>query len=107
MIDNLRRTLVDAGGVSHAGGRVGVAGVVARCCGRHSCWWSSPIPPLLPAFAGVWPHVPGISKRSHLRAVARDFRSAVAQMALTLTTMAHQAWLMTDAIGADAWPDFT
>jgi cyclic beta-1,2-glucan synthetase len=56
------------------------------------------VPPLLPAFAGVWPRTPGISKRSHLRAVARDFWSAAAQIVLTLTTMAHQAWLMSDAV---------
>jgi cyclic beta-1,2-glucan synthetase len=56
------------------------------------------VPPLIPAYAGIWPRAPGVSKRSHFRAVARDFRSAGSQMALTLTTMTDQAWLMADAI---------
>ncbi len=61
------------------------------------------IPPLLPAFAGVWPRVPGISKRSHLRAVARDFRYAVGQIALTAATMTFQASLMAGAIARTLW----
>ncbi len=64
------------------------------------------IPLLLPAFAGVWPRIPGISKRSHLRAVARDFRYAVAQIALTLSTMAFQASLMAGAIARTLWRVF-
>ena len=56
------------------------------------------LPPLLPVFAGILSRAPGVSKRRHFRAVACDFRSAVAQTGLTLTMMAHQAWLMTDAI---------
>ncbi|MDP1890114.1 MAG: glucoamylase family protein, partial [Gemmatimonadaceae bacterium] len=56
------------------------------------------VPPMLPPLAGVWPRAPGISKRSHVRAVARDFRAAFGQLALTLTIMAHQAALMADAI---------
>ena len=56
------------------------------------------VPPMLPPLAGVWPRAPGISKRSHLRAVARDFLAAGGQLALTVTILAHQASLMTDAI---------
>jgi cyclic beta-1,2-glucan synthetase len=97
MMDNLRRTLFMP------------AAFLTLVCGW--AWPGSPpgvwtafvlgiiaVPPLLPAFAGVWPRAPGISKRSHLRAVARDFRSAGGQMALTLTTMADQAWRMADAV---------
>ncbi|MGB7211142.1 MAG: glucoamylase family protein [Gemmatimonadales bacterium] len=61
------------------------------------------VPPLIPAIAGVWPRTRGIAKRSHFRAVGRDFRSAAAQMAVTLTVMAHQAWSMTDAILRTLW----
>jgi cyclic beta-1,2-glucan synthetase len=57
------------------------------------------IPPLIPAFAGIWPIAQGSSARSHFRAVGRDFRTAGSQIALTLTMIAHQAWLMSDAIG--------
>jgi cyclic beta-1,2-glucan synthetase len=56
------------------------------------------IPPLLPALAGIWPIAPGSSKRSHFRAVGRDFWSACNHMSLTLTMIADQAWLMSDAI---------
>ena len=56
------------------------------------------IPPLLPVLAGVIPHRRGISKRSHLRAVGTDLVLAGAHVGLTITLLAHQAWLMTDAI---------
>ncbi|HUX32874.1 MAG TPA: protein ndvB, partial [Gemmatimonadaceae bacterium] len=56
------------------------------------------VPPLLPVVAGVWPRVAGIAWRSHLRAVSRDLRYALGQMALTVTTMPFQAWLMADAV---------
>jgi len=56
------------------------------------------IPPILPVLTGLIPHRRGISKRSHLRAVGTDLVRATSQMGLTLTLLAHQAWLMTDAI---------
>ncbi len=56
------------------------------------------IPALIPAFAGLRPRARGVSRRSHLRASARDLRSAAANFAMTLTMMAHQSWLMGDAI---------
>jgi cyclic beta-1,2-glucan synthetase len=56
------------------------------------------IPPVLPVLTGLIPHRRGISKRSHLRAVGTDLVLAVSQVALTVTLLAHQAWLMTDAI---------
>jgi cyclic beta-1,2-glucan glucanotransferase len=56
------------------------------------------IPPILPVLTGLIPHRSGISKRSHLRAVGTDLTRAASQVALTLTLLAHQAWLMTDAI---------
>ncbi|HXH62854.1 MAG TPA: hypothetical protein VNG95_01655, partial [Gemmatimonadales bacterium] len=97
MIDNLRRTLsMPAALLTLVAGWVWpgsapglwtafVAGIIA-------------VPPLLPVLAGVWPRTAGVSKRSHIRAVARDFRSAAGQMSLTLAMMAHQAWLMSDAV---------
>src|SRR6185436_19799587 len=57
------------------------------------------IPPLLPVFGGaLTPPRPGISPRSHFQAVGRDFVLAVSQIAFTITFLAHQAWLMIDAI---------
>ena len=57
------------------------------------------VPALLPAFAEAIPRRAGISKRTHIRAVGRSFTLAVSQMGLWITFMAHQAWLMGDAIG--------
>ncbi len=56
------------------------------------------IPSLLPVLTGLIPRRRGISKRSHLRAVGTDLVLAVSQVGLTVTLLAHQAWLMTDAI---------
>jgi cyclic beta-1,2-glucan synthetase len=56
------------------------------------------VPPLLPVFAGVAPRTTGASKRSHVRAVGRDFRFSVWQTLIGLTMIAHQAWLMMDAV---------
>jgi len=56
------------------------------------------LPPLLPVLSGLVPRTPGIAKRSHVRAVGRDLVLAASQTALTLTMLAHQAWLMGDAI---------
>ncbi len=102
MVDNLRRTLSMP------------AAFLVLVCGW--AWPGSPpgvwaafvlttmaIPPLLPVLAGVWPRAKGISKRSHLRAVARDFRDAVSQTALAVTTLAFQAWLMAGAVVQTLW----
>ncbi len=56
------------------------------------------LPPLLPVLTGLIPHRRGIAKRSHLRAAGTDLVLAVSQVALTVTLLAHQAWLMSDAI---------
>ena len=56
------------------------------------------LPPLLPFFAGIIPRRRQISKRSHVRAVGRDLSLALSQIAFHVSLLAHQAWLMTDAI---------
>ena len=56
------------------------------------------LPALLPAFTGVIPRRRDISKRSHTRAIGRDLVLAASQTALVITMLAHQAWLMSDAI---------
>jgi cyclic beta-1,2-glucan synthetase len=97
MADNLRRTLLMPCSLLLL-----VAGWVLP---RSSplCWTAFvlaiiTVPTLFPTVAGLLPRRPGVSKRSHIRAVWRDFSAAVCQTGLTLTTMAHQAWSMTDAI---------
>ena len=55
------------------------------------------LPALLPVIAAIVPRR-GIVARSHLRALVHDLALACAQIALLVTFLAHQAWLMTDAI---------
>jgi len=56
------------------------------------------VPALVPLLSGLVPRRRGISKRSHIRGVGRDFALAASQTALALTMLAYQAWLMSDAI---------
>jgi cyclic beta-1,2-glucan synthetase len=56
------------------------------------------IPTLLPALAGIVPRRFGISQRRHWSAVGADFALALSQIGLMVTLLAHQAWLMSDAI---------
>ena len=56
------------------------------------------IPALLPVIGGIVPRRLGISQRRHWHAVGADFTLALSQIALLFTLLAHQAWLMTDAI---------
>ena len=97
MIDNLRRSLSAP------------AMVVALLSGwllpfASSAVWSGfvlttiALPALLPFLVGLAPRRAGISKRSHLRAVGRDLKLALSQIVLLITFLAHQAWLMGDAI---------
>ena len=56
------------------------------------------LPTLLPILTVVIPRRPGISKRSYTRAIGRDLVLAASQTAFVITMLAHQAWLMSDAI---------
>jgi cyclic beta-1,2-glucan synthetase len=56
------------------------------------------VPAFLPVLDGLIPRRWGISKRSHLRAVGLDLLIAVSQTLVGVTMLAHQAWLMTDAV---------
>ncbi len=97
MLDNLRRTLSAPMAVltlllAWTLGRTAPLTWTVLICGGIF------VPGLLPAFAGIWPHGRGISKRAHVRSVFRDFGNATAYGAVTIVMLAHQAWLMTDAI---------
>jgi cyclic beta-1,2-glucan glucanotransferase len=97
MLDNLRRTL----SAPTALGTL-VAGWVWS--GASPMVWTGfvlatiALPACLAALAGVIPRGRGISKRSHVRAVGHDFVQAASHTAFTITMLAHQAWLMGDAI---------
>jgi cyclic beta-1,2-glucan synthetase len=56
------------------------------------------VPPFIPVLDGLIPRRRGISKRSHLRAVRDDIFVALSQAFLAITMLAHQAWLMSDAV---------
>ncbi|HEY5656573.1 MAG TPA: glucoamylase family protein, partial [Myxococcota bacterium] len=56
------------------------------------------VPACIPVLDGLIPRRWGISKRSHLRAVADDVFVALSQTFLAITMLAHQAWLMADAV---------
>ncbi len=97
MIDNLRRTLsapaaflalIAGWTLAPASARIWTGFVIATLA----------LPPMLPFLTGLVPRRLGISKRSHARAVGADLAVAGAQIALLVTLLAHQAWLMTDAI---------
>ncbi len=97
MLDNLRRT------VSAPTAFLTLA-VAWMLPGRSPAVWTAFIlatiatPTLLPVLGGLIPHRRGISKRSHARAVGRDVVMAASQIGFTITMLAHQAWLMSDAI---------
>ena len=100
MVDNLRRTmsapltlatLVAAWTLPSVSAGLWTAFVLASVI----------VPPALPVLAGLLPRRQGISKRSHLRAVGADVATAAAHVGLGITLLAHQAWLMVDAIAAN------
>ena len=55
-------------------------------------------PAFLSLITGLLPPRRGISKRNHLRAVLRDLLLGAGHTAVSLTLLAHQAWLMLDAV---------
>src|SRR5438067_10655277 len=97
MFDNLRRTL-------SAPAALLTLAVAWTLPGAWAVTWTAfvvatiGVPAFLPVLTGAIPHGRGISKRSHIRAVARDFVVAASQTAFVTTLLAYQAWLMTDAI---------
>src|SRR5207244_12406576 len=56
------------------------------------------LPTVVPIPTVVIPRRRGISKRSYTRAIGRDLGWAASQTAIVITMLAHQAWLMSDAI---------
>ena len=97
ILDNLRRTLSAP------------AAFLALLAGwllpQGAAWvWSCfilatiAIPSLLSFVLGLYPRRRGISIRSHLRGAVTDLKLAAIQIALTVTFLAYQTWLMSDAI---------
>jgi cyclic beta-1,2-glucan synthetase len=97
MLDNLRRSL--------AAPAAFLLAVAAWILPRVPplCWTglflaSIVLPAVIPVLDGLLPQRWGFSKRSHLRAVAHDIAVALSQTLLAIAMLAHQAWLMIDAI---------
>jgi cyclic beta-1,2-glucan synthetase len=98
MLDNLRRTLTAPaayltlvlGWTLPAGAPLVWTKLVLVCLA---------LPALVPLSTEILPQRPGFSKRAYLRGIARSLALAAAQFAFTLTLLAHQAWLMADAVG--------
>ncbi|HSD42064.1 MAG TPA: glucoamylase family protein [Burkholderiales bacterium] len=98
MLDNLRRSLS------------GPASVAALIAGwalplQAAVVWTGfvlstiALSTLLPVLAAIVPRRAQTTARSHLSALAADVRLALSQTALLVVFLAHQAWLMADAIG--------
>ncbi|HYK79203.1 MAG TPA: glucoamylase family protein, partial [Micropepsaceae bacterium] len=56
------------------------------------------LPSFLPWLGGLIPRQEGVGKRAHLRGVASDLAIAAIQTGFLITFLAHQAWVMTDAV---------
>ncbi len=102
MVDNLRRTLSAPAAIA--------ALLIGWCLPIHDALiWAAfvlstiVLPTLIPVIAAIPSRRQGIPILSHLRALRRDGRLAFALSALTITFLAHQAWLMADAIGRTLW----
>ena len=97
MVDNLRRTLTAPAALLTliAGWTLPFASPVIWTMFVVAVF---AIPAFLPVLSGLIPPRRGISKRSHARAVGMDVALALSQVGLTVTFLAHQATLMTDAI---------
>jgi len=102
MIDNLRRTLsapmtllalIAGWTLPPAAAAIWTAFIVATIATA----------PTLPFMIGIIPQRRGISKRSHILAVGTDLAAGMSQFAMMLTLLAHQAWLMSDAILRTLW----
>jgi cyclic beta-1,2-glucan synthetase len=97
MLDNLRRTL--------SAPSMFLALIAAWLTPGLSPWvWTRfilaaiSLPALLPFLAGLNARLGGVSKRSQIRGALSDLSLGASQIGLTVTFLAYQAWLMSDAI---------
>ena len=98
ILDNLRRTLV-----APASFAMIVASWVAG--GIEPAVWTAflaacvLVPSVLPVLELLVPRRKGFGKRVFARRIGEEIATALAQGALSIVFLAHQAWLMSDAIG--------
>jgi len=63
-------------------------------------------PPLVPLIAGIVPRRRGVSTRNHLRGLGDDLALGLLQGAFLVIFLAHQAWLMVDAVTRTLYRQF-
>ncbi len=97
MLDNLRRSLSAPASVAAllAGWLLPLNAALMWTC---FVLVAVALPHVLPLAAAIVPRHAGITARSHLRALRIDIWMALSQIALLTVFLAHQAWLMGDAI---------
>ncbi len=61
------------------------------------------VPPLFPVFTAIWPARAGMRFSSHLRKLVTEGRRALVFAALTGSFLAHQAWMLIDAVLRTLW----
>ncbi|MGC2781213.1 MAG: glucoamylase family protein, partial [Bradyrhizobium sp.] len=98
MLDNLRRTLSAPASIVAllAGWTLPLHAAVVWTCFVLS---TIALPNLLPVLSAIIPRRARITARSHVGALGADLWLASSQTAFLITFLAHQAWLMADAIG--------
>ncbi|MGD8869306.1 MAG: protein ndvB, partial [Gemmatimonadales bacterium] len=102
MVDNLRRSLAAPSNFLMA-----VAAWILP--GVPPLLWTAlflgsvAVPAFIPVLDGLIPRRRGISKRNHFHAVTHDIYVALTQTLLAVTMLAHQAWLMVDAVVRTLW----
>ena len=97
ILDNLRRTLLAPAAF--------LTLIIGWLLPEGSPWvWSGfilttmAIPSLLSFVLGLYPRRRGIALRTHFRGAGTDLKLAATQIVLTVTFLADQTWLMSDAI---------
>jgi cyclic beta-1,2-glucan synthetase len=98
MLDNLRRSLLAPTTVAAL-----LAGLALLPFAGAAAWVTFlmvtiAIPPLIPVFDSIVPKHVNITIGSHLRSLLQDIARALMQLGLTVVFLAHQAWIMVDAI---------
>jgi cyclic beta-1,2-glucan synthetase len=102
MVDNLRRSLA-APGLFLMAVAAWVLPAVPPLLWTGLFLGSVAVPAFIPVLDGLIPRRRGISKRNHFRAVTYDIYVALTQAFLAITMLAHQAWLMVDAVVRTLW----
>jgi cyclic beta-1,2-glucan synthetase len=105
MLDNLRRSLSAPSMFAML-----MTAWLLHVSGASVAWlWSgfalvtAGVPAFLPVVTNLLPRRQRISKLGHFRDLGFDAVVALSQVAMAMTFVAHQAWLMGDAIGRTLW----